>query len=198
MVGTAAAPSYRSAGRDANLSLASGAPDNQVCATCEMLRKCVVKREESVSVSEGRILINDAVCREDSDFKKLYQIAEHFAANGSEVHLTPKMTRPSGFKYDCIYSQLKGTKYYGKCPDLLIDGQWYEHEGFTTKDSAKAFANMLKHGLTQSTRLILDDCGLPESYMKKAIWIRINTAGKEIDEVWIRTSTEIWLLYKKG
>ncbi len=32
------------------------------------------------------------------------------------------MTRPSKFKYECIYKDLVGTKYENKCPDLRING----------------------------------------------------------------------------
>ena len=62
-----------------------------------------------IQYGKGIIKINRNVNRSDSDFQKLYEIAEHFAALGDEVELTPKMTRPSRFKYECIYKDLIGT-----------------------------------------------------------------------------------------
>ena len=45
--------------------------------------------------------------------------------------MTPKLSVPyKDPAYDMIYGTLKGTPYYGKCPDLLVHGIWYEHEGF--------------------------------------------------------------------
>ncbi|RAZ93568.1 hypothetical protein DK853_39605, partial [Klebsiella oxytoca] len=78
------------------------------------------------------------------------QVAKHFAADGAEVVLTPKMTRPAKFDYDCIYGALRGTPYYGKCPDLRIDGKWYEHEGFVSDNPKRAFSNMVNHGMKQA------------------------------------------------
>lgn len=107
------------------------------------------------------------------------------------------MSRPAKFKYECIYGSLVGTKFEGKCPDLNIDGKWYEHEGFTTTNPAKAFGNMLKHGLKQSNRLIIDEPELSESYMKRAIHHRL-AQGQDIEEIWLRRQDgSLKALYKK-
>ena len=82
-------------------------------------------------------------------------VARHFAADGARVVLTPKMTRPARFEYDCVYGSLRGTRYDGKCPDLKIDDYWYEHEGFVTDNPKRAFSNMVNHGLKQSDRIII-------------------------------------------
>lgn len=113
------------------------------------------------------------------------------------VELTPKMSRPDKFKYECIYGDLVGTKYEGKCPDLKINGVWYEHEGFVTDNSKRAFSNMITRGLKQASRIIIDRPDLTERYMKRSIENRIKT-GEDIQEVWLKeTDDTLTLLYKK-
>ena len=51
---------------------------------------------------------------------------------------------------------LRGTPYYGKCPDLIVDGVWYEHEAFTKPNPKSNFSNMLRRGLSQSDRIIIN------------------------------------------
>ena len=116
---------------------------------------------------------------------------------GDIVELTPKMTRPSKFKYECVYGDLIGTKYQGKCPDLKINGLWYEHEGFVTTNPKRAFSNMLAHGLKQSSRIIIDKPNLTDSYMKRIIYQRLRD-GQMIDEIWLKEDNLIRLLYKKS
>lgn len=173
-------------------------PDNQVCEACEFARKCFVGKEEVIKVGKGTVRISKLINPESSDYGKLRQIAEHFASLGSEVEMTPKVSRPADFVYDCYYKDLRGTKYDGKCPDLRIDGVWFEHEGFTTSNPVNAFNNMVNHGLKQASRLIIDDTGLTDAFMKKAIGRRIFTAGQTIDEVWIRNDSSLRLLYKNS
>ncbi len=106
------------------------------------------------------------------------------------------MSRPAQFLYDCIYGDLKGTKFYGKCPDMRINGVWYEHEGIVTGWGKHAFSNMLNRGLKQSNHLVIDDCGLTDRWMKKSLYNRIQQ-GQDIKEVWVRAVDGIRLLYKK-
>ena len=83
-----------------------------------------------------------------------------------------------------IYGSLKGTPYYGKCPDLSVDGVWYEHEGFTGLKKKRSFRNMCNHGLKQSDRIIIEHCGLSDGYMLRSIGGQ-RKAGINISEVWI-------------
>lgn len=177
--------------------LAKGIPDNQLCAGCQLLQRCFEQRDELIKHGKGEIRINRNVNRSDSDFEKLYQIAEYFANEGEVVELTPKMSRPPKFKYECIYGDLIGTKYEGKCPDLRIGGKWYEHEGFITNNPKRAFSNMVAHGLKQSSRIIINKPDLTDAYMKRIIKQRINE-GQTIVEVWIIEEDYIRCLYKKS
>lgn len=101
------------------------------------------------------------------------------------------------FEYKEIYSTLAGTKYEGKCPDLNVDGEWYEHEGFVSQNPKRAFRNMLNDGLKQANRLIIDQPELTDAYMKRVIKQRV-ADGQEIAEIWIRGKKGITLLYKKS
>ena len=141
--------------------------------------------------------IHTLINRNDSDFNKLNEIATFFAREqGAEVILTPKMSRPPKFKYECVYASLVGTKYEGKCPDLCINGVWYEHEGFVSDKPKRAFSNMLNHGLRQSSRIIIDRPNLTDAYMKRNINQRVKE-GQIIDEIWINDDSGIRLFYKK-
>lgn len=177
--------------------LASGAIDNEVCAACQLVRQCYERRDESYQHGKGIVKISRLVNHDDSDFEKLKQVAEFFAKDGAESVLTPKMSRHSKFKYECVYASLIGTKYEGKCPDLCIDGVWYEHEGFTSNNPKNAFRNMMRDGLLQSDRIIIDRPDLTERYMRRSIIGRVER-GEDIQEVWLRESDgSLTLLYKK-
>lgn len=179
------------------LKLARDIPANELCQACRFLQSCYENRGETYSVGDGTVRISDMVNRKDGDFEKLRQTAEEFARMGRNVTLTPKMTRPSRFQYECVYGSLVGTKYEGKCPDLNIDGLWYEHEGFTSANPKNAFRNMVTNGLKQSDRIIIDDPELAEAYMKRIIRNRI-AEGQNIQEVWLRDKNgRIRSLYDK-
>ena len=172
-------------------------PDNQLCRVCQYLHECSELKSEIIPWGKGTIEISGLVNRKDNDFDRLIQVAQYFASQGEEVFLSPKMTRPSRFNYDCIYGSLKGTIYYGKCPDLRIGEHWYEHEGFVSDNPKRAFNNMVNHGLKQSDRIIIDRPQLTERYMRNSIINRIKL-GANIEDVWIREPNgELTQLYKK-
>ena len=179
------------------VKLARFIPDNEVCAACRLVHLCEKLRGEIVTHGKGTIEISNLVNRDDSDFPRLMQVARHFAKEGAAVLLSPKMTRPARFDYDCVYGSLKGTRFYGKCPDLKIGDFWYEHEGFVTDNPMRAFRNMVGHGLKQSNRIIIDRPGLDERYMRRSIMGRV-ARGEDVEEVWLReTDGTLTLLYKK-
>ena len=174
-------------------------PGNELCAACQLIRKCETQRYDTKREYQngGKVLVHQLVNPNDCDYEKLMDIAKHFAKSGKEVKLTPKMSRPQQFVYDNIYSSLKGTKYEGKCPDLLIGDKWYEHEGYRSKKPKNAFRNMLNDGLKQSDRIIIDKPDLTEAYMKRILRQRIKE-GQSITEVWLKEKESVTLLYKKS
>ena len=172
-------------------------PDNELCQACRLLRQCEQNQESSYKYGKGEVHISHLVNPKDTDYMKLVQIAEYFAKDGATATLTPKMSRPPKFQYNTVYADLIGTKYEGKCPDLNIDGKWYEHEGFTSENPKRAFRNMMTDGLRQSNRLIIDKPELTERYMRRSILGRIQR-GEDIQEVWLREANgNLKLLYKK-
>ena len=54
---------------------------------------------------------------------------------------------------------------------------------------------MLKHGLMQSDRIIMDKVRLTENYIKARIKGKI-LEGKQVAEVWIRDGKDLQLVYK--
>ena len=140
--------------------------------------------------------ISPLINREDSDFNDLVHIAALFADMGRNVVLTPKKKRRAEFDYDSIYGSLKGTKYYGKCPDMMVDSEWYEYESFQSENPKNAFRNMLSHGLRQSDRLVLQRPDLEWRYMLRAVLNRV-AFGQNITEVWVYDGRTMEPLYKK-
>ncbi len=173
------------------------APDNELCEACALVRRCEQLRGDVISHGKGTIEISRLVDRSDNDYERLLSVARHFAAGGARVVMTPKMTRPPKFEYDCVYGSLKDTPYYGKCPDLRIGDHWYEHEGFSSDNPKNAFRNMLNHGLKQSDRVIIDRPNLTDAYMKRIIQQRAKE-GQAISEIWTKEGDSLSLLYKKS
>lgn len=71
----------------------------------------------------GSVTVYNTIDRTTDDYNRILCCALFFAREGHTVVMTPKFDVP--FKnpaYDIIYGSLKGTPYYGKCPDLRIDG----------------------------------------------------------------------------
>ncbi len=146
--------------------------------------------------SGGKVLVYNSIDRSTSDFKRIFDCAKFFAHQGKTVILPPKLDVPyKNPAYDQIYGTLKDTAFYGKCPDLQVDGVWYEHEGYATLNPKTNFSNMLKRGLRQSDRIIIEDCALTDSYMKRNILVRISE-NQCIKEVYVKMGCDIRLLFK--
>ena len=144
----------------------------------------------------GRVEVYNAIDRTTEDFRRILSCAKHFAKQGKHVVMPPKLDVPyKNSAYDVIYGNLKGTAYYGKCPDLLVDGQGYEHEGYVTENNKHAIKNMLKHGLTQSDRIIMDKVDLTDNYIVARINGKVQE-GKKVTEVWMRDGENLYLVYK--
>lgn len=174
-------------------------PENELCAACRLVRQCEANRYEVKKeyANGGKVQVHQLVNPHDSDYGKLMSVADFFAQQGADVKLTPKMSRPPKFVYQNIYHSLMGTKFEGKCPDMLIDGKWYEHEGFTSDNPKRAFKNMLNDGLKQSNRLIIDQPQLTDRYMVHNIWKRIHVDRQDIIEIWIKDGDNLRCIYKK-
>lgn len=144
----------------------------------------------------GKVVVYNAIDRNTEDFCRIMSCARFFAKQGKQVVLPPKLDVPyKNPAYYMIFGTLRGTPYYGKCPDLIIDNQGYEHEGYVTENQKHAIKNMLKHGLSQSDRIIIDKVKLTENYVKARIKGKVHE-GKRVTEVWIRDGENLRLVYK--
>ena len=144
----------------------------------------------------GIVVVYNSINRISTDFQRIVSCAIFFAEQGKQVILTPKFNSPlKNEQYHEIYHSLIGTKYYGKCPDLCIDGIFYEHEGYIVNNPKANFSNMLHRGLAQSDHIIIEKCNLSERIMKKSIRDRIK-AGVSIKEIWVHEGKQLSLLFK--
>ncbi|MDR2913269.1 MAG: hypothetical protein LBV74_00285, partial [Tannerella sp.] len=154
----------------------------------------------------GKIQQYQAVDTSAGDYPKVFACCDYFARQGATAIITPAFLVGTigNPEYEEIYSSLKGSPYWGKCPDFCVNGIWYEHEGYNeAKDLSKpskradTFSKMLNRGLKQSDRIIIEDCGVGHSYAHRSIFRRIRFEGQNIREIYIRTQTGLELFYKK-
>ncbi len=144
----------------------------------------------------GKVVVYNAIDRTTEDFHRIMICSMFFAQQGKLVVMPPKLDVPyKNPAYNKIFCTLYGTPYYGKCPDMLVDGQGYEHEGYITENPKHAIKNMLKHGLIQSDKIIIDKTELTENYIKSRIKGKI-LEGKKVTEVWIRDGESLRMVYK--
>ena len=153
----------------------------------------------------GKIDVYKLVDISASDYKNVFACCDYFAQQGAHVIIYPRFVDTIGNPiYEAIFSSLKGTQYWGKCPDFTVNGVWYEHEGYDiTKDltdrkkRADTFCKMMKRGVKQSDRIIVEDCRVGRFFAKHIIYNRIHFEHQNINEVYIRTDNGLELLHKK-
>jgi len=154
----------------------------------------------------GKIDVYTLVDKTASDYEKVLACCEYFAMQGAKTVIYPRFVDTIGnLTYENIFTSLKDTQYWGKCPDFTVDGIWYEHEGYdTTKDLSilkkqlSTFCNMLGRGVKQSDRVIVEDCFVSRFSARRTIYQRTHYERQNISEVYIRTAAGLELLYKKG
>jgi len=104
----------------------------------------------------GSVWSMNGLDKKNSDYKDLITIACLFARKGHTVHLLS----PVHYKdpmYHNIFGELIGTRYYRKCPDLLIDSYFYEYESYKRPFFSRKISHMLKRGAEQAERIIIDN-----------------------------------------
>lgn len=132
----------------------------------------------------GEVWISGLLDRSKPDTQDLMIIADCFARMGCVA----RILAPVHFKsddYKVIFGPLIGTRYERKCPDLCVDGLFYEYESFVRPWNKRKLSNMLTDGLRQSDKLILD-CrgGVSIRQIQRAIRSRLNV-NATIQEVWV-------------
>ena len=187
-------------GCNANLKLAYN-PHSEKCQACGIIAKCMQQYTAPQFQNLGKfkdgaqVSVSSAVTdRESEDYKRILSVATAFAKQGRNADILPRFDSPKNCdSYEQLYKGIM-SDYYGKCPDLVIDGIYYEHEGYTTHDHKKALKNMLKHGLVQSDRIIIEKCNLSDKYIIERIKGKINE-GCKVTEVWEHSNGTLRLIY---
>lgn len=144
----------------------------------------------------GFIKVHVLVDKNANDYKKVVDCCNHFSVQGEGTYVLPDIKNSETTNYKRIFGELIGTMYERKCPDFRVGKLFYEHEGFTTTNKKRALSNMLSRGLDQSSRIVIDDAGHNERYLKKRVFDRVKE-GQKIDEVWLLKDRNLNLIYKK-
>ena len=141
----------------------------------------------------GRIEIHNDTEKGKSDFKDLLSISREFAKGAKVVYILPRLHFKDK-RYQEIYGGLIGTRYERKCPDLYIDGLFYEYESFRSPFKKEKIGRMIGQGTKQSSRIIINNNkGCSERYIRRIIFERLYI-GQIINEVWIYEKGKIRLL----
>ena len=146
--------------------------------------------------SGGKIWLMLGLETTGSDYDDIIAIANCLADRGHEV----KVLHAVHYKdplYRKVFSDLIGTKYYRKCPDLLVDGIFVEYESYKSDQPKNAFRNMLHNGLSQSDSIILHHCNLSDGYMLQQVQGKLKN-GITISNVWIFDGLDVRILYTEG
>ena len=144
----------------------------------------------------GKIWLMLGTDSSESDYNDILAVAECLASDGHEV----KILHAVHYKdliYREVFGELIGTKYYRKCPDLLVDGDFVEYESYKSNQPKNAFRNMLHNGLAQSDSVILRHCNLSDGYMLQQIQGKMKN-GITVSNIWIYNGLGIRLLYTQG
>lgn len=142
----------------------------------------------------GEVLIMDGVDYSKPDTIDILHIADCFARMGCKV-MAPVPIHFKSDLYPIVFGGLMGTRYERKCPDLVIDGKYFEYESYVRPWNKRKLSNMLSDGLRQSSRLILDNRdGTSVRQILRAIHARLNV-NANIDEIWIYDGDSVVDIY---
>jgi hypothetical protein len=138
----------------------------------------------------GRIEVMDGYVGK-SDHKDLRTIATEWAKEGKVVQITTAVHYKDDL-YGQVFGPLKGTKYERKCPDLIVDGVFYEYESFLPPFKRGKISHMITKGLKQASRIIINNNkGASDRFIQRNIIRRLS------DKSFKYSINVIWL-YEKG
>jgi hypothetical protein len=137
----------------------------------------------------GKYFENALINKGANDYKDLSIVADSFANQGYKAEILPNLHNS-----DIFYKYLFEGAYPNKNPDLKINGNFYEFESWDKKTewNKNKISNMLKKGLKQSDRIIIDVSKgyYTENYIHKIAMDMIDS-GTKISEVWILDNNKI-------
>lgn len=141
----------------------------------------------------GDVYIYDGDYNE-KDIDDLKNIASWIAKHiGGRVYILPRISSIKDPNYDCIFSGLKGTRYYRKCPDFKVVNQrgdvlFIEYESFTRPFKPSNLSDMLRRGSLQSDSIIIDtrDSSIHSNHIRRQIMNKLRDPkfGRPITNVW--------------
>lgn len=173
------------------------------CYNCPYIKACIVRltsdgfKLDHKYENGGELYIHPTIDKKKTDYNALRTIGRAFAQEGNIVKLTPSVHYKSE-EYKAIYGSIIGTRYERKCPDMEINGKFYEFEGFVKPWRKNKVKRMFSHGLIQAPNLIIDNTkGCSDRYLRKHLLAKKHI-GIQIDEVWIYERGRIRLFYKDG
>jgi len=149
----------------------------------------------------GKVYIHNLKNKKEHDFKLILSTALEFAKKGNLIKIATRLyydkrgiNDSSGYKR--VYGNLIGTKFEGKCPDLIVNENYYEVENYISPFTKDKVSRMLSHGLKQSSKVIINNTrGASDRYIRRLIYARLENNTK-IDEVWLYEKGKLRLLYK--
>ena len=144
----------------------------------------------------GKIWLMLGLDNSSSDYDDLLAIAKCLAENGHDVKILHAVHYKDPL-YQVVFGDLIGTRYYRKCPDLLVDDDLVEYESYTTDQPKRAFRNMIHNGLAQSDKVIIRHCNLTDGYMAQQIRGQIQN-GAQVSYVWLFDGESIRVLFTEG
>ena len=147
----------------------------------------------------GFVFLMSGLDKTNPDYNDLISIACLFAKMGKTVHVLS----PIHYKdplYHEVYGSLIGTMYYRKCPDLLIDGTFYEYESFERPFEMEKVERMVTRGSRQACDIIIDVSGSSATkniINKKIEILKAQKSFKNpINSVWLFDGEKIEAAYK--
>ena len=147
----------------------------------------------------GSVLLMSGLDTTTPDYNDLLTIGCLFAKEGKEVKVLSSIHYKDS-RYHEVYGSLIGTMYYRKCPDLLVDGDFYEYESYNGPFEMGKVVRMIGRGSKQSSDIVID---VRESTATKAgITNRIRELKMQktfkciISSVWLYDGQSVELVYK--
>ena len=134
-----------------------------------------------------------------SDYNDLISIACCFAKNGKDVNILSPIHYKDP-KYHELFGALIGTEYYRKCPDLLVDGVFYEYESYEHPFEMEKIERMITRGAKQSRDIVIDIS--ESSATKRVVNDKIQRLKMQksfqstIDSVWVYDGETVEIVYK--
>lgn len=165
----------------------------------------IKRRVIYTSRSGGKVYQSGLVNQLSPDYREVKTTAMLFADRGSQVEICPNLHTKDA-RYDQFFGALRNTRFNNKCPDLLIDGHFYEFEGYNESgNTSNRLRNMISRGARQSKRVIIREDGSSlrhkQRYIENAVSAEKVGPGRnaynklQVEEIWVLSAgglNKIW------